>query len=238
MCKAILMILLAIASGGLAAQIASPSVAPSYWKPWNEVHVYAPDLDWKSDKMPNAVFDALPEDDKGIDKDGEKYAVPGPYARIDLDGDRKDEVIVDSGQWYSGGREYVILQQRGNRWRVIGEFQGGFTVSKHSTKGYADIETWSRHPETYHHLWQFSGKRYKLVRREVGPRESRGFDIPFSPGVRLALTSQAAEFKKAHPCPQAGQFSKSCPGYVIVFVKPIERGGADSPSNMRWHKTH
>jgi len=235
---AILMLLLAGVSGSAVAQIASPSVAPSYWKPWTAVRVYAPDLDWKDDEIPKAVFDALPEDDKGIDKDGETFAVPGPYASIDLDGDGKDEVIVDSGQWYSGGREYVILQQRRNRWSVIGEFQGGFTVSKRSTRRYADIETWSRHPEIYHHLWKFSGKRYKLARMEIGPRESIGFGIPFSPGVRLARTSQATEFAKTHPCPQAGKSSNSCPGYVIVFVKPIERGGADSPSNMRWYKTH
>ena len=42
------------------------------------------------------------------------------------------------------------------------------------------------------------------------------------------------EFQKRHPCPSTGKASGSCPGYVIDHVKPLKRGGADSPSNMQW----
>jgi hypothetical protein len=31
-----------------------------------------------------------------------------------------------------------------------------------------------------------------------------------------------------------GKPSGACPGYVIDHVKPLECGGADDPSNMRW----
>lgn len=58
------------------------------------------------------------------------------------------------------------------------------------------------------------------------PRDSHG---------RIARSRQAKnEFKKSHPCPSTGRSSGSCPGYVIDHVKPLKRGGADSPSNMQW----
>jgi hypothetical protein len=45
---------------------------------------------------------------------------------------------------------------------------------------------------------------------------------------------QTNAFKKQHPCPSTGKTSGSCPGYVIDHIKPLKRGGADSPSNMQW----
>lgn len=42
------------------------------------------------------------------------------------------------------------------------------------------------------------------------------------------------DFKKANPCPSTRKHSGACPGYVIDHVKPLKRGGADSPSNMQW----
>jgi hypothetical protein len=41
-------------------------------------------------------------------------------------------------------------------------------------------------------------------------------------------------FKRDNPCPSTGKSSGSCPGYVIDHVNPLECGGADAPSNMRW----
>lgn len=41
-------------------------------------------------------------------------------------------------------------------------------------------------------------------------------------------------FQHAHPCPSTGKTSGACPGYVVDHVKPLKRGGADSPSNMQW----
>jgi hypothetical protein len=45
---------------------------------------------------------------------------------------------------------------------------------------------------------------------------------------------QRAKFMRSHPCPSTGKTSGGCPGYVVDHVKPLKRGGADSPSNMQW----
>jgi hypothetical protein len=52
---------------------------------------------------------------------------------------------------------------------------------------------------------------------------------------RIKRSSTARrEFEKAHPCPATGRSSGGCPGYVVDHVKPLKRGGADTPSNMQW----
>jgi len=45
------------------------------------------------------------------------------------------------------------------------------------------------------------------------------------------------EFEKKHPCPSTGKHSGACPGYVIDHVKPLKRGGKDTPGNMQWQTT-
>lgn len=182
--RAILTMLMAVASGSVAAQLVTPAVAPSYWMPWNEVQMYAPDLVWKNNEIPKTASTALPKWMTKKDAEEPSWANPIAFASIDLDGDGSEELIVQSGEWFSGGPEFAILQKRGNRWRTIGEIQGGFTIAKRPKNGYADIETWSRHPETYHQLWKFSGGRYRSVRREIGPWENRGFALPYVPGAR------------------------------------------------------
>ncbi len=175
----ILTMLLTVVSSNEMAWAVVPTVAPAYWKPWNEVQKYAPDLDWSANDIPMAAWRALP---KWMTEENEHYpSFPNAFASVDLDGDGRHEWIARSSEGFSGGPEFAILQKRGNRWRTIGEFQGGFTISKRSNKGYADIESWSRHPETYHHLWRFSGGRYKVVRTEVGPWKDRGLDPPYVP---------------------------------------------------------
>ncbi len=47
-------------------------------------------------------------------------------------------------------------------------------------------------------------------------------------------TKAKDKFKKTHPCPSTGKTSGACPGYVIDHIKPLKKGGADSPSNMQW----
>lgn len=42
------------------------------------------------------------------------------------------------------------------------------------------------------------------------------------------------DFQRHNPCPSTGGSAGSCPGYVIDHIKPLKRGGADSPSNMQW----
>ena len=43
-----------------------------------------------------------------------------------------------------------------------------------------------------------------------------------------------ASVQRTNPCPSTGKASGACPGYVVDHVKPLKRGGADSPSNMQW----
>lgn len=166
------------AGPGMAAE----NAPPSFWTPWNQVHAYAPDLTWDTGNLPKAARNALPKWMNEKDADGRSPSGPAAFASIDLDGDGKDELVVQSGEWFSGGPEFAILQRRGNRWKLIGEIQGGFTVSRRLKTGYVDIETWSRHPETYHLLWQFSEGRYRTVRTATGPWKDRGRDPPYVPG--------------------------------------------------------
>ena len=52
---------------------------------------------------------------------------------------------------------------------------------------------------------------------------------------RIERSAEARDaFKRQQPCPSTGKSSGPCPGYVIDHVKPLECGGADSPSNMQW----
>jgi hypothetical protein len=46
--------------------------------------------------------------------------------------------------------------------------------------------------------------------------------------------SAKSAFAKLHACPATGKHTVSCKGYVIDHVKPLDCGGADAPSNMRW----
>ena len=55
---------------------------------------------------------------------------------------------------------------------------------------------------------------------------------------KIARSGEArAKFEKSHPCPSTGRTSGACPGYVVDHIKPLKRGGADSPSNMQWQTT-
>ena len=60
-------------------------------------------------------------------------------------------------------------------------------------------------------------------------RDSRG-RIKRDPKARQA-------FVNSHPCPSTGRSRGACPGYVVDHIKPLKRGGADSPSNMQWQTT-
>ena len=229
-------IAIAISNWIVQIGVAAENGIPSVWKPWNAVRVYAPDLIWDSkNSIPDAASAVLPKWMIQESDDGRLW-LPNysEFASVDLNGDGVDELIVRSGEFFSGGPEFVILAKTGRRWKVIGEFQGGFTISKRTTNGYPDIETWSRHPETYHHLMKFSEGRYKRTRRTaIGKWEDRGADPPFIPGPNYAYGPQAEQFMRTHPCPSAGKIGAGCPRRV-VYVTPLGRGGADSQSNMKW----
>ncbi len=48
-------------------------------------------------------------------------------------------------------------------------------------------------------------------------------------------TAALNAFKRTHACPANGIAStKSCPGYVIDHITPLDCGGPDKPENMQW----
>lgn len=52
---------------------------------------------------------------------------------------------------------------------------------------------------------------------------------------RIARSPAARKtFRSTHPCPATGRTSGRCPGYVIDHIRPLKRGGPDTPSNMQW----
>lgn len=52
--------------------------------------------------------------------------------------------------------------------------------------------------------------------------------------IKKGLNALKKEFQKLHPCPSTGKSSGACPGYVIDYVVPPERGGADAVENLQW----
>src|SRR5690349_7185053 len=52
---------------------------------------------------------------------------------------------------------------------------------------------------------------------------------------RIKRSARATRsFQKSHPCPSTGRTTGGCPGYVIDHIRPLHKGGADSPANMQW----
>lgn len=51
--------------------------------------------------------------------------------------------------------------------------------------------------------------------------------------IRRSSSARTA-FRKSHPCPSTLRTRGACPGYVIDHIRPLKRGGPDSPSNMQW----
>jgi len=81
------------------------------------------------------------------------------------------------------------------------------------------------HSHSYHTPQSPSGTHRKNY-SQTAPRDNRG---------HIQRSGKAKDaFKKSHPCPSTGKSSGACPGYVIDHVKPLKRGGADTPSNMQW----
>lgn len=41
-------------------------------------------------------------------------------------------------------------------------------------------------------------------------------------------------FRSLHPCPATGSVRGRCNGFVVSHIKPLNRGGRDTPENMQW----
>jgi hypothetical protein len=64
---------------------------------------------------------------------------------------------------------------------------------------------------------------------------ARAQDVARNSHGKIARSEKAKnDFKRSHPCPSTGKKSGACPGYVVDHIKPLKRGGQDSPSNMQW----
>jgi hypothetical protein len=88
---------------------------------------------------------------------------------------------------------------------------------------------------------QSSGSHSETKSHSSSTHSGTGSQSKTAPGVHRDSHGKIARdprqtnaFKKQHPCPSTGKTSGSCPGYVIDHIKPLKRGGADSPSNMQW----
>ena len=67
---------------------------------------------------------------------------------------------------------------------------------------------------------------------------STSVSVPRDAHGRIQRTSAArSSFQHANLCPSTGKTSGACPGHVVDHVRPLKRGGADSPSNMQWQTT-
>jgi len=92
------------------------------------------------------------------------------------------------------------------------------------TPDFAGAKTPQHHSATRHAHPHHSGARSKAV---AGVRRDAHGNIKRSARAKDV-------FRKSHPCPATGKTAGSCPGYIIDHVKPLKRGGADSPGNMQW----
>ena len=70
-------------------------------------------------------------------------------------------------------------------------------------------------------------KSKRPSRRATGVQRDSHGRIKRDPKARQA-------FMRTHPCPSTGKTKGACPGYVVDHIKPLKRGGADTPSNMQW----
>jgi hypothetical protein len=41
-------------------------------------------------------------------------------------------------------------------------------------------------------------------------------------------------FRALKPCPATKSVKGACAGFVVDYVKPLNRGGSDTPDNMQW----
>jgi hypothetical protein len=89
---------------------------------------------------------------------------------------------------------------------------------------FASAKTPQHNSATRHAHPHHSGARSKAV---PGVRRDAHGNIKRS-------TRAKDDFQKSHPCPATGKTAGSCPGYIIDHVKPLKRGGDDSPGNMQW----
>ena len=135
-----------------------------------EIEIASTNLPWSCGEGPNVPKDAMRILRTRFKEDFENRGGQ-IVALIDLNGDGTKEILLGLGEWYSGGREYVVLQKQGREWRQIGAFQGGFVLSMDdSPNDYYRINAYYRSGDTYHDIHAFSKGRYGRLSRTLMPR--------------------------------------------------------------------
>lgn len=129
----------------------------------------------KTKSLPESLREALKRWDEltpGKDALPEELKV----ARVDLNGDRVDDFIVQSGQVSSGGPAMLVFEQRGGTFIVVAHVQGSIYLAP-PVNGYFDIVTQARGGagDYTRILWRYaqSGTGYVMTRvadyREAEP---------------------------------------------------------------------
>ena len=107
---------------------------------------------------------------------------------------------------------------------------GATAVAEH-VKGY------TRKDGTYVHPYERGSTRTtpSSHSKSSAPDASVPSSVPRDADGHIKRSSAPrAAFERSHPCPSTGKTTGSCPGYVVDHVKPLKRGGADTPENMQW----
>lgn len=120
-------------------------------------------------KIPKNIMRALPKDvleDFRLPDTPEDASLE--FALLDLNGDKKDEILVIH-PWArgSGGRNFIILQEKQlGKWKVIGEIPGGPIFQPHEEKWrpYYQIVSYSRFgADVRQYVFDYTGGKYQLV---------------------------------------------------------------------------
>lgn len=54
------------------------------------------------------------------------------YSELDVDGDKKNEILISGATFPARGRGYLLLTKKGNNWIGIASWRGGFIFHKES----------------------------------------------------------------------------------------------------------
>ena len=94
------------------------------------------------------------------------------------------------------------------------------------------------HSSSYHSSYSSSGSHKSSHTASTHSKSNYCTTCPRDKNGHIKRSSEArSAFMKSNPCPSTGKSSGRCPGYVVDHIKPLKRGGADSPSNMQWQTT-
>lgn len=161
-----------------------------------------------------------------------------------------------SGGHSSGGSHYVAPHVTKNGTYVQGHYRSnpnGSSGDNWSTKGNvnpytgepgkADAAELKSAPSAHlytpahapTHSTSTKGGSSQHGSRAFAAPKARTHDYTRTGGAAGERSSAArSAFQRQHPCPSTGRTSGACPGYVVDHVRPLKRGGPDSPSNMQW----